>query len=100
MFDLNRWPIAQRIGRRFRSNLYILVYDTNRRPIINMIGVAVNRLVGMGLYHCIEYIFKCTLCPNYDVKKTNIRPNLNTMILYIHVYNYLIVQVYFVLLIL
>ena len=52
MFDLNRWPIVQRIGRRFRSNLYILVYDTNRRPIINMIGVAVNRLVGMGLKGC------------------------------------------------
>ena len=48
-FDLNRWPIVQRIGRRFRSNLYILVYHTNRRPLKNSIGVAVNRLVGMGL---------------------------------------------------
>ena len=50
-FDLNRWPIVQRIGRRFRSNLYILVYHTNRRPMKNMIDVAVNRLVGMGLKH-------------------------------------------------
>ena len=49
MFDLNRWPIIQRIGRRFRSNLYILVCHTNRRPIRNTIGVVTNRLVGMGL---------------------------------------------------
>ena len=48
-FDLNRWPIVQRIGRRFRSNLYILVYHTNRQPIKNTIGVVMNRLVGMGL---------------------------------------------------
>ena len=49
MFDLNRWPIIQRIGRRLRSNMHILVYHTYRRPIKNTIGVAVNRLVGMGL---------------------------------------------------
>ena len=38
-FYLNRWPIIQRIGRRFKSNLYILVYHTNRRPIRKTIGV-------------------------------------------------------------
>ena len=44
MFDLNRRLIVQRIGRRFRSNLYIIVYHTKRRPIKNTIGVS-----GIGL---------------------------------------------------
>ena len=33
----------------YKLNLYIPVYHTNRRPIKNMIGVAMNRLVGMAL---------------------------------------------------
>ena len=49
MFDLNRPPIAQRIGRRFRSNMYTPVYHSNRQPIKNTIGVVMNRLVGMAL---------------------------------------------------
>ena len=49
MFDLNRRPILWMIARRFRSNMYIPVYHTNRRPFKNMIGVVKNRLVGMGL---------------------------------------------------
>ena len=60
-FDLNRWPIVQRIGRRFRSNLYILVYHTNGRPIKNTIGVVMNRLVGMGLYLFIIFVIKTKL---------------------------------------
>ena len=48
-FDLNRWPIFQRIGHRFRSNLYILMCHTNWRPIRNTIGVVTKHLVGMGL---------------------------------------------------
>ena len=36
-------------SRRFRSNMYIKVYHTNRQPIKYTIGVVVNRLVGMGL---------------------------------------------------
>ena len=48
MFDLNQQAIIQRIGRRFRSNMYIPVYHTNGRSIKNMIGVVVNRLAGMG----------------------------------------------------
>ena len=49
MFDLNRRPILWMIARRFRSNMYIPVYHTNRRPFKNMIGVVKNRPVGMGL---------------------------------------------------
>ena len=56
MFDLDRqynrccnrrynWPLY----RRFILNMYISVYHTNQRPIKNMIGVVMNRLVGMGL---------------------------------------------------
>ena len=60
-FDLNRWPIAQRIVHRFRSNLYILVCHTNRRPIRNTIGVVKNRLVGMGLYDKHWYYIKIYL---------------------------------------
>ena len=52
MFDLNRRAIIPRIGRRFITNIYIPVYHTNRRSIKNMIGVVVNRLVGMGLKGC------------------------------------------------
>ena len=50
MFDLNRRPILWMIGHRFRSNLYIPVSHTNRRPFKNTIGVVKNHLVGMGLY--------------------------------------------------
>ena len=49
MFDLNRRAIIPRIGRRFRTNMYIPVYHTNRGPFKNMIGVVKNHLVGMGL---------------------------------------------------
>ena len=49
MFDLNRRAIIQRIGHRFRSNMYIPVYHTNGQSIKNMIAVVVNCLVGMGL---------------------------------------------------
>ena len=49
MFDLNRRPILWTIGHRFRSNMYIPVYHTNRRPITNTIGLVKNRLVGMAL---------------------------------------------------
>ena len=48
MFDLNRRydpPIVLPI----QIKLYIPVCPTNRRPIRNMIGVVMNRLVGMGL---------------------------------------------------
>ena len=41
--------IGQTIGRRFRSNMYILVCHTNRQPINKTIGVVTNRLVGMAL---------------------------------------------------
>ena len=34
---------------QFRLNLYILIYHTNKRSIKDIIGVVVNRLVGMGL---------------------------------------------------
>ena len=33
----------------YKLNLCIPVYHTNRRPIKNMIGVVMNRLVGMAL---------------------------------------------------
>ena len=49
MVDLNRWPMVQRIGHRFRSNMYIPVYHTNRQPLKNIIGVVKNHLVGMAL---------------------------------------------------
>ena len=62
MFDLNRRPILLTIGRRFRSNMYIPVYHTNRRPIKNTIGLVKNRLVGMALYSvsivCLLFIIK------------------------------------------
>ena len=58
-FDFNQLPILWTISHHFKSNLYIPVYHTNRRPIRNTIGVIKNRLVGMGLeYHsllCLSY---------------------------------------------
>ena len=49
-----------RLYRRFISNLYIPVCHTNRRSIKNMIGVVVNRLVGMTLNSskiCVKPVF-------------------------------------------
>ena len=43
IFDLNRSTAD------CRSNVYIPVCHTNRRPIRNTIGVVKNRLVGMAL---------------------------------------------------
>ena len=79
MFDLNRRPIIQRIGRRFRSNMYIPVYHTNGRSIKNMIGVVKNRLVGMGLYIC------------EDLGKTNMFFYLIASMIYFHVNENLLV---------
>ena len=31
MFDLNQWPILWTITHRFRSNMYIPVYHTNKK---------------------------------------------------------------------
>ena len=57
MFDLDRRPILWTIGHRLRSNIYIPVYHTNRRPIKNTIGLVKNRLVGMALnrLHTYDY---------------------------------------------
>ena len=52
MFDLNRPPIFCMIDGRFRSNMYIAVYHTNRRPIKNTIDVVKNRLVFRGHETC------------------------------------------------
>ena len=49
MFGLNWRAIIQRIDRQFRTKIYIPVSHTNGRSIKNMIGVVVNRLVGIGL---------------------------------------------------
>ena len=46
MFDLNRRLILWTIGGRLRSNMYIPVYHTNRRPIKNTISLVKSRLVG------------------------------------------------------
>ena len=53
-FDTNRpynQPIVAPIlsSVDYKLNLYIPVCHTNRRPIKNMIGVVMNRLVGMAL---------------------------------------------------
>ena len=58
MFDLNCRPILWTIDHRFRSNMFIPVYHTKRRPIKNTIGVVMNRLVGMGLNRVRD--FYCT----------------------------------------
>ena len=60
MFDLNRrynQLIVALIERRFILNMYIPVSHTNWQPIQNMIGVVVNRLVGMGLIFLISFPF-------------------------------------------
>ena len=72
MFDLNRPPILCMIGGRFRSNMYIAVSHTNRRPIKNTIGVVKNRLVGMALYNVISVIFKYYKY-DCDIKQGSIR---------------------------
>ena len=71
MFDLNRWPIIQRIGRRFRSNMYIPVYHTNGRSIKNMIGVVKNRLVGMGLEAVSSVLVQCIVLLVLVLAKVN-----------------------------
>ena len=53
-FDINRRynrPIVPTADctADYKLNLCISVYHTNRRPIKNMIGVVMNRLVGMAL---------------------------------------------------
>ena len=60
-FDLNRLPILWTIGHQFKSNLYIPVYHTNRRPIRNTIGVIKNRLVGTGLKSALD-MTKTMIC--------------------------------------
>ena len=48
--------IAHRIGHKIRSNMYITMSHTNRRPIKNTIGVVMNRLVGMALQEAVREV--------------------------------------------
>ena len=52
MFDMNR-RYNHSMGQ-LKLNMYNLVSHTNKRSVKDMIGVVVNRLVGMGLLYLLS----------------------------------------------